>query len=357
MSDQRETKGTASREALILPEEYRPHLDMKETEEAIKYIKDSFQVRLARQLNLRRVSAPVAILSRTGVNDRLTGVERPVSFLIKDMNEQAEIVQSLAKWKRLALADYSFAYGEGLYTDMNAIRPDEKLDNLHSIYVDQWDWERVINNEERNLDYLRSVVGKIYSAMREEEQEVCRRYKQLPGPFLPPGISFIHSEELEERFPDLPPMEREKAICREKRAVFVIGIGGRLKSGKPHDERAADYDDWSTATGEGRRGLNGDILVWYPLLECAFELSSMGIRVDKESLYRQLRIKNETDKINLYFHQRLVREELPLSIGGGIGQSRLCMLYLRKAHIGEVQSCIWPDNMIDVCRENNVPLL
>jgi len=342
---------------LTIPEGYKAYLDLRETEQAIKYIKDSFQVKLARELNLNRVSAPLMALSKTGVNDRLTGVEKPISFHVKDLNEQAEIVQSLAKWKRLALADYGFRHGEALYTDMNAIRPDEQLDNLHSIYVDQWDWEIVINEDERNLEFLRSIVQKIYKTIMEKEKEVCGKYKQLPGPFLPEKITFIHSEELQDRFPNLSPMERENAICKEKKAVFIIGIGAALKNGKPHDGRAADYDDWSTETGEGRKGLNGDILVWYPLLNCAFELSSMGIRVDKKSLLRQLEIKGETDKTNLYFHKRLLQGDLPLSIGGGIGQSRLCMLYLRKAHIGEVQASIWPDEMKDICRKNNLCLL
>jgi aspartate--ammonia ligase len=342
---------------LTLIDGYKSHLDLRETEEAINYIKRSFQINLAKALNLKRVSAPVVVLSRTGINDYLTGTEKPISFCVEDLKEQAEIVQSLAKWKRLALADYCFKHGEGLYTDMNAIRPNEQLDNLHSIYVDQWDWERVINDQERNLEFLALIVERIYKVIKEEERKICRRYRRLPGPFLPEEISFIHSEELEERFPGLAPSEREDIICKEKKAVFITGIGTRLKSGKPHDGRAADYDDWSTATGEGKRGLNGDILVWYPPLDCAFELSSMGIRVDKESLLIQLKIKGEMDKADLYFHKRLLQGHMPLSIGGGIGQSRLCMLYLRKAHIGEVQSSIWPDEMIDFCIKNNMFLL
>ena len=273
------------------------------------------------------------------------------------MNEKAEIIQSLAKWKRIALANYGFKHGKGLYTDMNAIRPDEDPDNLHSIYVDQWDWERVIKREERNIEFLKYIVGKIYSVLKETEEEACQRYKQIPGPFLPDKIHFIHGEELEERYNNLSPQEREDAICREKGAVFIIGIGAKLKSGQPHDGRAADYDDWSTETGEGKRGLNGDVLVGYSLLHCAMELSSMGIRVDKKSLLRQLKIKGELDKVNLYFHQRLLRGELPLTIGGGIGQSRLCMFFLRKAHIGEIQSSIWLDEMKKICKNNNIFLL
>jgi aspartate--ammonia ligase len=342
---------------LKLSRQYNSFLNLRETEEAIKYIKDSFQVNLAKELNLTRVSAPIVVLGRTGINDRLTGVENPVSFNVRDIHEKGEVVQSLAKWKRIALADYGFKHGEGLYTDMNAIRPDEILDNLHSIYVDQWDWERVINEEERNLEFLINIFEKIYKVMRETEEEVCQRYKQISGPFLPEMIHFIHSEELEERYPNLSPREREDVICKEDGAVFLIGIGAELRSGKPHDGRAADYDDWSTETGKGKRGLNGDILVWNPVLGCAFELTSMGIRVDEESLLRQLEIKGELSKAELDYHQRLLRGELPLTIGGGIGQSRLCMLFLRKAHIGEVQSSIWPDEMRDICKNNNISLL
>lgn len=342
---------------LMIPRGYRSFLNLRETEEAIKFIKDSFEARLAERLNLTRVSAPVAVWSKSGLNDYLTGVEKPVSFSVKGVDEHAEVVQSLAKWKRLALAEYSFKHGEGLYTDMNAIRPDEQLDNLHSIYVDQWDWERIINPSERNLDFLKFIVRELYAAIKEEEDEVCRVYKKLPTSFLPESISFIHSQDLEDRFPDTSPAERENIICREMKAVFIIGIGARLKSGRPHDERAADYDDWSTDTGNGRNGLNGDILIWYPQLACAFELSSMGIRVDKGALLAQLEIKEESHKADLYFHQKLLRGELPLSIGGGVGQSRLCMLYLRKAHIGEVQSGLWPDEMLDICKANRFSIL
>lgn len=342
---------------LKIPKGYKSYLNLIETEKAIKEIKDSFQVNLAKELNLTRVSAPIVVLSKTGINDYLTGKEKPISFKIKDMNEEGEIVQSLAKWKRIALANYGFKHGEGLYTDMNAIRPNEKLDNLHSIYVDQWDWERIISNKERNLEFLKHIVRKIYKVIKEAERRTCQKYKQIPEPFLPEQIYFIHSEELEEKYPSLSPQEREREICKEKGAVFIIGIGAKLKSGKPHEERAADYDDWSTKTEGGKEGLNGDILIWYPLLNCAMELSSMGIRVNRESLLRQLKIKNELKKVNLYFHQKLLRQELPLTIGGGIGQSRLCMLFLRKAHIGEVQSSIWPEEIKRICEENKVGLL
>ena len=342
---------------MMYHEEYRAFLGLRRTEEAIRYIKSLFQEKLADRLNLSRVSAPLFVLSDTGVNDGLSGVETPVSFLVKDINENAEIVQSLAKWKRLALADYGFEHGEGLYTDMNAIRPDEKLDNLHSIYVDQWDWERIISEEERSLDFLKSIVRTIYGVIRETGFDTYRRYEELPECSLPEEIAFIHSEELEERYPELTPSEREDSICREKGAVFLIGIGADLSNGKPHDPRAVDYDDWLTETSRGKRGLNGDIIVWYPTLGCALELSSMGIRVDAETLQRQLELKCETHKRELYFHRRLLEGDLPLTIGGGLGQSRLCMFFLGKAHIGEVQSSIWPPDMIRECGEKGILLL
>ncbi len=343
--------------SLTIPENYRSPLDIRETEKAIKFIKDRFEIELARELRLERISAPIVVIRKTGMNDYLTGREKPIRFNVSAMNEETEIVQSLAKWKRAALADYGFGYGEGLYTDMNAIRPDENLDNLHSVYVDQWDWERIIRRDERNLDFLKLIVREIYRVIKKIEKLVCRRLGRLGAPFLPDELYFIHSEDLLDLYPTLSPEERENEICRIKGAVFVIGIGAELKDGRPHDERAADYDDWSTETAQGKRGLNGDILVWYPLLKSAFELSSMGIRVDKDSLLRQLDIKGEKDKGGLYFHQRLIQQELPLTIGGGIGQSRLCMLYLRKAHIGEVQSSIWPDEAMKMCKESKIYLL
>jgi aspartate--ammonia ligase len=342
---------------LILPAGYRSHLDLRTTEQAIRFIKERFQIELSAALNLARVSSPLFVLSDTGINDHLNGIEKPVSFDIKDMGKRAEVVQSLAKWKRMALADYGFAPGEGLYTDMNAIRPDEALDNLHSLYVDQWDWERIMAEGERTVDFLKSIVQSIYAVIRDTERAVCRAYPSLPGPYLPDDIAFIHTEELEEMFPALTPRERETAFCREKKAVFVIGIGAALKNGEPHDGRASDYDDWSTETGGGRRGLNGDILVWYPLLGCALELSSMGIRVNAEALLRQLDIRNENFKKDLYFHKRLLEGSLPQTIGGGIGQSRLCMLFMRKAHIGEVHSALWPGETRKLCAEKNIALL
>jgi aspartate--ammonia ligase len=342
---------------VTVPQNYKPRLGLKETERAIKTIKDCFQDSLARALNLRRVSAPLFVTRKSGINDYLNGVEKPVGFRVKGAGEDVEIIQSLAKWKRAALADYGIKAGEGLYTDMNAIRPDEDLDNLHSIYVDQWDWERILRKGERNLTFLKSIVRKIYGVIKKTERVAHRKYPRLGKPFLPEKIHFIHSEELIERYPKLSPAEREKRICEEKGAVFVIGIGSELSDGKPHDGRAPDYDDWWTETGKGRRGLNGDILVWYPVLKCSLELSSMGIRVDSTSLRAQLKIRGRSRDVRLPYHSRLIRGELPLTIGGGIGQSRLCMFFLRKAHVGEVQSSVWSDKIIRECKRQGIPLL
>lgn len=343
--------------ATVSPKGYTSLLNLKETERAIRLIKEFFQTNLAFELSLIRVTAPLFVKAGTGINDNLNGIEQPVSFNIRAMDGTGvEIVQSLAKWKRMMLADYGFKYGEGLYTDMNAIRPDEVLDNLHSLYVDQWDWERIISEEERNLDFLKGIVQKIYDVIRRTEKYITYQYSNIQ-PILPEEITFIHSEELEDQYPDLTPKEREHIVCKQYGAVFIIGIGGNLKNGKPHDGRAPDYDDWSTPVDGGYRGLNGDILVYYPVLDCVFELSSMGIRVDPEALIRQLEITGDADRKELLFHRRLLNDELPLSIGGGIGQSRLCMLYLRKAHVGEIQASIWPDEMIQQCRENSIVLL
>lgn len=339
------------------PKNYKSHLDVKETEAAIKFAKDCFQQNLAKQLNLSRVSAPVAVASGTGINDNLNGVEKPVCFKVKDAKTNVEVVQSLAKWKRKALADYNFKHGEGLYTDMNALRPDERLDCFHSIYVDQWDWEKIVKRSQRNVKFLKTIVKKIYNAVKNTEVATCKKYKKLPRPFLPTKIHFIHSEELERLYPSLKPSEREDAICREKGAVFVIGIGADLKNGKPHDGRAPDYDDWITRTSKTTRGLNGDILVWYPHLNCAMELSSMGIRVDKKSLLEQLEIRKEMRRVKLPFHKELISGKLPLTMGGGIGQSRISMLFLRKVHIGEVQSAIWPAKVFKACENKNIFLL
>ena len=330
---------------------------MKRTEQGIKLIKDFFQENLSTELRLSRVTAPLFVLKGLGINDDLNGVERPVTFHIKDLAEaEAEVVHSLAKWKRLTLAEYGIEPGYGVYTDMNAIRADEELDNLHSLYVDQWDWDAVITAEQRNVDFLKNVVERIYSAIRRTEYLTCETYPELK-PFLPEKIHFIHSEDLLEMYPDLSPKEREDEICRKYGAVFLIGIGGKLSNGEKHDGRAPDYDDWSTPTDDRRAGLNGDILIWYPLLGRSFELSSMGIRVDKEALLRQLALEGKEDRTQLYFHRQLLDGKLPLSIGGGIGQSRLCMLLLHKAHIGEIQASIWPEDMRRECREAGMPLI
>ncbi|MCF8227232.1 MAG: aspartate--ammonia ligase [Bacteroidales bacterium] len=342
---------------LIIPDNYESKLGLKQTETALKLMKEHFEISLSSELRLRRVTAPLFVLSSTGLNDNLRGVEEPISFNIKDMRgQEAEVVQSLAKWKRMMLRDYDIELGNGIYTDMNALRPDEELDNLHSIYVDQWDWERVIAREDRNLDYLKKVVQQIYAIFRRTEFYLFSMYPEL-RPELPREITFIHSEELYEMYPDLTPREREDKIAEKYGAVFIIGIGLDLPDGKPHDRRAPDYDDWTTETEKGIKGLNGDIIVWNKVLECAFELTSMGIRVDKDELLQQLEMTGDNDRLELLFHRRLVDGELPSAIGGGIGQSRTAMLYLKKAHIGEVQSAIWPGEMVDHCRKCGIRLI
>lgn len=342
---------------IIKPTDYKQLLNPTQTEQGIKQIKDFFQANLSTALRLRRVTAPLFVLRGLGINDDLSGTERPVSFPIKDMGDQcAEVVHSLAKWKRLMLAEYQIQPGYGIYTDMNAIRGDEELDNLHSLYVDQWDWEKTITDSNRNLAFLKKTVNSIYSAIRRTEYLVCETYPQIT-PFLPEEIHFIHSEELLQRYPNLTPKERENAISKEYGAVFIIGIGQKLSNGEPHDLRAPDYDDWTTPNEEGFTGLNGDILIWYPTLNRSIELSSMGIRVDKEALLRQLEMTGKNERKELYFHQRMLGGELPLCIGGGIGQSRLCMVLLHKAHIGEIQASIWPDNMRKECAELGMPLI
>jgi aspartate--ammonia ligase len=334
-------------------------LDELQTEDAIGKIKRHFQNNLAFELNLRRVTAPLFVLQGTGINDDLNGVERPVSFEILAMQQsRAEIVHSLAKWKRLKLGKLRANPGEGIYTDMNAIRPDEEnLDNIHSINVDQWDWEKVMREDERHLDYLKQSVRRIYYAIRRTERYICQDYPRLK-PFLPEKIEFIHSEDLERQYPKLSAKQREDAVTKEHGAVFIIGIGGTLPiSGKSHDGRAPDYDDWSTPTLPGYKGLNGDLLVYNPILKQALELSSMGIRVDKKALLEQLKQRGEEQRLELKWHKALLDGEMPLSIGGGIGQSRLCMLYLQKAHIGEIQASLWPAEIKQRCRENHIPLL
>ena len=343
--------------SLIIPKDYRNLLGgLENTEKAIKAVKDMFQSNLSAQLALLRVTAPIVVLSGTGINDDLNSVERPVSFPIKSLNEQkAEVVHSLAKWKRLKLGELGIRPGRGIYTDMNALRPDEDLDNLHSIYVDQWDWEKVIRKEDRNLAFLKMTVRRIYEAIKVTENRLYVEFPEIT-PELPEDIFFIHAEELRRRYPDLTPKERENAIVKEHKAVFIIGIGGALGDGTIHDGRAADYDDWSTPNEDGFLGLNGDILLWNKLLDCAFEVSSMGIRVDEAAMLRQLEIRGQSWKKDLYFHRKLLAGELPYTIGGGIGQSRLCMYLLRKAHIGEIQSAIWPEAMREACLRAGIEL-
>ena len=321
--------------SFFIPEGYAPAIDLRETQKAIKTVKDFFQKELTKQLNLTRVSAPLFVTPESGLNDNLNGVERPVSFDVKETGGQAEIVQSLAKWKRFALKQYGFGPGEGLYTDMNAIRRDEETDNIHSIYVDQWDWEKVITREERNRETLEHTVTSVYKALKITEDYMAYEYDYI-GHVLPERITFLTSQELEDRFPSLSPKEREYEAAKEYGAVFIEQIGGNLKSGKPHDGRAPDYDDWQ---------LNGDIIVYYPVLDIALELSSMGIRVDEEALKRQLALAGCEERSGLAFQKALLSGELPCTIGGGIGQSRICMFYLRKAHIGEIQASLWPDDV------------
>ncbi|CDB74523.1 MULTISPECIES: aspartate--ammonia ligase [unclassified Clostridium] len=333
---------------VFIPKNYTSKLSLKETEIAIKKVKDFFEENLSKTLNLTRVSAPLFLDATSGVNDNLNGIERPVSFDMTAIDgSNLEIVQSLAKWKRLALHRYRFNIGEGIYTDMNAIRRDEKLDNLHSIYVDQWDWEKVISKDARNIATLKDTVKKIYSIFKATENYTNSLYPYLKKS-LPDEISFITTQELEDMYPNLSEKEREDAICRQRKAVFLMSIGDTLKSGKKHDDRSPDYDDWS---------LNGDILFYYPLLDKAFELSSMGIRVDKKTLESQLIKAHCEERKTLPFHQLLLNEKLPQTIGGGIGQSRICMFFLQKAHIGEVQTSVWDENTIKTCKENNIEIL
>ena len=343
---------------LIIPEGYHNVLgSVENTEKAIKAVKDMFQDNLSAQLALLRVTAPMVVMSGMGLNDDLNGVESPVAFHVSGMDgARAEIVHSLAKWKRLKLAQMDVRPGRGIYTDMNALRPEEELDNIHSIYVDQWDWEKVIGREQRTLDFLKKTVRRIYEAIKVTENKLYVEFPQIE-PMLPEDIFFIHAEELLLMYPGLSPKERENAVAKEHKAVFIIGIGGKLSDGMPHDGRSADYDDWTTVNEEGYEGLNGDLLLWNPVLEMAFEVSSMGIRVDAEALRRQLELRGETDKSGLLYHRMLLEGRLPYTIGGGIGQSRLCMFLLRKAHIGEIQSSVWPEDMRTRCHQAGIDLV
>lgn len=333
---------------LIIPEHYDPVLSVRQTQDAIKYIRDTFQHEFGKKLNLTRVSAPLFVPKSSGLNDNLNGTEQPVHFSMQELqDEDIEVVHSLAKWKRMALARYGFDMHEGLYANMNAIRKDEELDNLHSSYVDQWDWEKIISKDERNVEVLRAHVEQIFKVIKHMEHEVWYKYPQAVN-HLPDKIHFITSQELLTQYPSLSAKERENRACKEYGAIFVMQIGDTLSDGTKHDGRAPDYDDWS---------LNGDILFWYEPLQCALEISSMGIRVDEESLHRQLEKEKALDRESLPFHQGILRQELPYTIGGGIGQSRLCMLLLKKAHIGEVQASIWPQEMIEACEKADIPLL
>ena len=343
--------------ALIIPKKYKQKLLPETTERAIKTIKETFQAKLSAALCLRRVTAPLFVLSGTGINDDLNGVEHAVSFTIDCMNSRrAEVVHSLAKWKRMKLGAYDVAPGYGLYTDMNAIRTAEDLDNLHSLYVDQWDWEQTIRREDRNLAYLKATVEKIYRALRETEAKIYADYPHIT-PRLPENVTFVHTEELLQQYPDLSAKEREAKVAERYGAVFLIGIGNPLSNGEPHDGRAPDYDDWITLNDDGYYGLNGDLILWDNILEIPFELSSMGIRVSEESLRVQLAARGCEDRLQLSFHKALVNGELPYSIGGGIGQSRLCMFLLQKAHIGEVQASIWPEEQYELCKQKGILLM
>ena len=341
---------------IMIPQDYHTPLSVYEMQRAIEFIKSNFQVNLSNALNLRRVSAPLFVDENSGLNDNLNGVERPVSFDIPDVGVNAQVVHSLAKWKRLALKRYQFNVGKGLFTDMNAIRRDEELDNLHSVYVDQWDWEKVISADDRNVAYLKRTVRDIVAAVSETSSALNVAFPSLRTK-LPSEVFFITTQELEDLYPDLTPKQREDEICKKKGVVFLMQIGKILKSGIKHDGRAPDYDDWTTPNSDGYLGLNGDIIFWDTVLGTPVELSSMGIRVDKEALLRQLDICGCPERAQLSFHRALLNDELPLSIGGGIGQSRFSMFLLQKAHIGEVQASIWPEEQIAECARHNIHLL
>jgi len=339
------------------PKNYKSILNVRETEHAISMIKDFFQMQLSTALNLTRVTAPLFVESGKGLNDDLNGVERAVKFPVKDMNEtQMEIVHSLAKWKRVKVTEMGLKPGFGIYTDMNAIRADEELDNIHSLYVDQWDWCACLDEKDRTIMYLKETVRKIYSSLKRLEFFIFDRYNTIV-PCLPEEITFIYADDLQKKYPDLTPKQREDKVCKEYGAVFLIGIGGKLPDGTIHDGRAPDYDDWISESGDGHVGLNGDLLVWNPVLERSYELSSMGIRVSPESLKLQLEERGCPDRAKFEFHKKLLNGELSYTIGGGIGQSRLCMFFLRKAHIGEIQVSMWPESMRQECAEHGINLL
>ncbi len=341
----------------ILPDQYKPLLDLKRTEQAIKLVKDCFEHSLSSELRLSRATSPLFVPRGSGINDDLNGVERPVRFPVSQLGDrEMEVVQSLAKWKRMALADYGYCPGTGIYTDMNALRPDDDIDAIHSIYVDQWDWELVMRLEERCFSFLKSVVERIYEAIKRTEFVVSEHYAAIP-PALPEKLCFVHSADAQKRYPDISPQERERLLAREYGALFLIGIGAPLSDGKPHSGRAPDYDDWTSPGLDGKPGLNGDIIVWDSVRNDSLELSSMGIRVDGDKLLRQLALTSCQDRAALYWHRRLLSGDFPQTIGGGIGQSRLCMFLLRKAHIGEVQASVWPKAVMEACEQRAVPLM
>jgi len=341
----------------IFPNNYKPALNKKQTEKAIKFVKDTFERELSGELKLSRVTSPLFVPKGSGINDDLNGIERPVKFEIGNLNNrEMEIVHSLAKWKRMALADHGFQPKTGLYTDMNAIRPDDSIDAIHSLYVDQWDWELVMDDDERNLEFLKKIVTKVYEALKRTQFLVNEHFPS-DYPILPEKIVFIHSEDAQKEYPNLTPEEREKVLAEKYGAIFVIGIGNKLADGVKHGGRAPDYDDWSTPTDNEHYGLNGDIVVWDQVRQDSLELSSMGIRVDTETLLRQLALENAEDRKNLYWHKRLLNNEFTQTIGGGIGQSRICMFILNKAHIAEVQASVWDDETIEVAKEKDIPLM
>jgi aspartate--ammonia ligase len=342
---------------LTIPENYHALLGERETEHAIVMIKDFFQLSLSTELNLTRVTAPLFVRSGTGLNDDLNGTEHAVRFCAKGIdNASLEIVHSLAKWKRVKVTEMNLMPGFGIYTDMNAVRADEDLDNTHSLYVDQWDWEMALDASDRTIMYLKDIVRKVYASLKQTEFYIYDRYDMIK-PILPESVTFVFSDDLQRKYPDLTPKQREYEVCRQYGAVFLIGIGGKLPDGSIHDGRAPDYDDWITESGDGHRGLNGDLLVWNPVLQNAYELSSMGIRVTPESLQAQLEERGCQERAQLDFHRKLLDGRLTTTIGGGIGQSRLCMYFLRKAHIGEIQVGIWPDDMRTACKKSGINLL
>lgn len=333
--------------SLKIPEGYRSALDLRETQKAIKFVKDTFQKNFIKNFAFERVSAPMMVESKTGINDNLSGVERPVTFDLKEQNKTVEIVHSLAKWKRVALREYNFGQGEGIYTDMNAIRRDDSCDNIHSVYVDQWDWEMVISDKQRSEDFLKMIVRRIVQTIVETLNETKKKYPIIKTE-INSEIKFISSEEALQMYPDLTEKQRENELTKKFGTVFLMNIGGNLTNGKPHDSRSPDYDDWK---------LNGDLLFYNKILGESLELSSMGIRVNKDSLLEQLKLADKEERLKNKYHKDIVEDKLPLTIGGGIGQSRLCMLILEKAHIGEVQASIWPDEMREECKAHNIQLL